>query len=201
MPIALLFSPVICGLIGWFTNYLAVKMLFHPKEPKRVLGLTIQGVFPKRKSALAANLAEAVERELISSQDVGKLLHDPSFTTLVHQELEAHVDKLLDEGLVKAIPMAAMFLNDDIKAKIKTALLAEIEPAVPDMLAKVAQGLESSLDIRAHVQERIESFSMDQLEGLLFALMKKEFRFIEIMGGVLGFAIGCFQAAFLYLAG
>ncbi|MFT5861156.1 MAG: uncharacterized membrane protein YheB (UPF0754 family), partial [Flavobacteriaceae bacterium] len=25
--------PFIAALVGWFTNYLAVKMLFHPKEP------------------------------------------------------------------------------------------------------------------------------------------------------------------------
>lgn len=201
MPVVLLVSPLVCALIGWFTNYLAVKMLFHPRQPKIILGFNIQGVFPKRKSALAANLAEAVERELINAADVGKVLNNPAMAEMVHAELETHVDKLLDHGLVKALPMAAMFLNDDVKAKIKTALLAEIEPVVPEVMSKMAAGLENSLDVRAHVQERIEAFSMEELESLLFAIMQREFRFIELMGGVLGFIVGCAQAAFIYALG
>jgi len=38
--------PVIAAIIGWGTNYLAVRMLFHPRQEKRILGLSFQGVFP-----------------------------------------------------------------------------------------------------------------------------------------------------------
>lgn len=48
----LLLSPVICALIGWFTNFLAVKMLFHPHKPIKIGPFTIQGIFPKRQSWL-----------------------------------------------------------------------------------------------------------------------------------------------------
>jgi uncharacterized membrane protein YheB (UPF0754 family) len=43
------------------------------------------------------------------------------------------------------------------------------------------------------VREKVESFSSDKLEDMLFSIMKKEFRFIEIVGGVLGFFIGLLQ--------
>ncbi len=49
------------------------------------------------------------------------------------------------------------------------------------------------------VQTKVERFSMDKLEQVLFGIMKKEFRFIEIMGAVLGFAIGIFQSLFIFL--
>jgi hypothetical protein len=35
--------PFIAALIGWMTNYIAVKMLFHPKEPKKFIGITFHG--------------------------------------------------------------------------------------------------------------------------------------------------------------
>ena len=38
--------PVIAAAIGWGTNYLAVRMLFHPREERCILGLRVQGVFP-----------------------------------------------------------------------------------------------------------------------------------------------------------
>jgi uncharacterized membrane protein YheB (UPF0754 family) len=45
--------PVIGFVIGYFTNYIAIKMLFHPR--KKIFG--IQGVIPKRRRALASRIA------------------------------------------------------------------------------------------------------------------------------------------------
>ena len=62
--------PVIAAIIGWGTNYLAVRMLFHPRQEKRILGLSFQGVFPKRQKVLAEKLGKLVARELFSMKDV-----------------------------------------------------------------------------------------------------------------------------------
>ena len=59
----------------------------------------------------------------------------------------------------------------------------------------MAQKLEEELDVRQMVREKVEAFSSDKLEQLLFSLMKKEFRFIELVGALLGFLIGCIQVA------
>ena len=66
--------PVIAAVIGWTTNYLAIKMLFHPREPKGFLGFTFHGVFPKKKAQIAEKLGELVANELFSMQDVTKKL-------------------------------------------------------------------------------------------------------------------------------
>ena len=50
------------------------------------------------------------------------------------------------------------------------------------------------------VTKKVEAFSTEKLEALLTSLMKKEFRFIELVGAFLGFLIGCIQVA-LTLAG
>ena len=60
MPPILLLLPIIAALIGWFTNYLAVKMLFHPRLPLKIFGFSIQGVFPKRQKQLADKLGTLV---------------------------------------------------------------------------------------------------------------------------------------------
>ena len=59
--------------------------------------------------------------------------------------------------------------------------------------------LEQNINVQKMVQDRVNSFSSEKLEHLLNELMKKEFRFIEIVGAVLGFLIGCFQLGFPYL--
>ena len=52
-PINFVILPLVGMLIGYFTNWVAVKLLFWPKEP--ILG--VQGVIPKRKHELAISIA------------------------------------------------------------------------------------------------------------------------------------------------
>ena len=62
--------PFIGALTGWVTNWIAVKMLFHPKEPKNFLFFKVQGVFPKRQKVMAEKLGHIVASELFSIDDV-----------------------------------------------------------------------------------------------------------------------------------
>lgn len=192
-----LVSPLVCGLIGWLTNRLAVKMLFRPKKPVRILGFTLQGVFPKRQKALAVNLGAMVEQELISHEDITALIRDPSFQTRFQAVGDAYVDRLINERLPAAIPMASMFLNDQVKGKIRELLSEQLVRFIPRVLDIAAEELEDQLDVGEMVRKKVEEFSIDELEAVLESIMKREFRFIEYLGGVLGAFIGLLQA-FVY---
>lgn len=192
-------SPIICALIGWLTNYLAVKMLFHPRKPVKVLFYTVQGIFPKRQKALAKNLGDMIQGQLISHEDVTKLLHDSEFLDKVKQMADDYVETLLAEKLTAINPMIAMFLNSETAGKIKALLSRELGELIPRVIAETSAQLEEHLNFSELVREKVEAFSMDQLEEILFSIMKKEFRFIELVGGVLGFLVGLFQAALFAL--
>ncbi|MEC9331861.1 MAG: DUF445 family protein, partial [Verrucomicrobiota bacterium] len=114
--------PVIAAIIGWGTNYLAVRMLFHPRQEKRILGLSFQGVFPKRQKVLAEKLGKLVARELFSMQDVKKHLQGDEFISHIKTTIETKVDEFLEEKLAEAIPMATMFLGSGMIDKVKQSL-------------------------------------------------------------------------------
>ena len=54
METRIILMPIIGFIIGYFTNYIAIKMLFHPRN--KILG--IQGVLPKRKQEIARKIGE-----------------------------------------------------------------------------------------------------------------------------------------------
>lgn len=193
-------SPFLCGGIGWGTNWLAVKMLFHPRQPMNILGVTVQGVFPKRQGALAENLARVVEEQLFSHKDVEAYLNNPEVHAKLHVFMESYIDSLIKDVLPKKIPMLAMFLNDNLAPKIKELLIEQFDALIPKLMDSLADELEHNLSVRETVRAKIEAFSMDQLENVLFSLMKKEFKFIEVSGGVLGFTVGLVQAVLLSIA-
>ena len=70
MHYGLILIPLISAFIGWFTNWIAIKMLFHPREPKKILGLTFHGIFPKRQRQFAEKLGKLVSEELLSFGDI-----------------------------------------------------------------------------------------------------------------------------------
>ena len=66
-------GPIIGAIIGYFTNYIAVKMLFRPYYPKRIgkwqLPFT-PGIIPKRQKALAKAIGKAVGENLLTGDDL-----------------------------------------------------------------------------------------------------------------------------------
>ncbi|MFW5487872.1 MAG: DUF445 domain-containing protein [Desulfovibrio sp.] len=194
----LIAAPIICGLIGWITNILAVKMLFHPRKPLSIGPFSLQGVFPKRQMALAKRLGDMVDSQLINIEEITCALKDDGISESLRDKVDAYVETLLREKLAAAIPMAAMFLNDETVAKLKGVLVPEIEKMIPELLESAACELENRFDVGAIVRQKIENFTIDKLEDILFSIMKKEFTFIEYAGGALGFIIGIFQSALFY---
>jgi uncharacterized membrane protein YheB (UPF0754 family) len=55
------------------------------------------------------------------------------------------------------------------------------------------------MDVEAVVREKVAAFSSDKLEEMLLGIMRREFRFIERVGAVLGFVIGLVQLGILWL--
>jgi uncharacterized membrane protein YheB (UPF0754 family) len=185
--------PIIAALIGWITNYLAIKMLFHPHQPKKILGLTFQGVFPKRQAQIAEKLGDLVANELFSMKDVAQKIEDLSTQPEALEEVGKRIEQTIRGKLISAFPMLSMFLSDEMIEKVTSLFKGELE----DFLRVSAQGLavkmEESVDIQALVREKVQAFSSNKIEELLLGFMEQEFRFIEKIGAVLGFLIGCIQ--------
>lgn len=80
MIIKYIAGPVIGAVIGYFTNFIAVKMLFHPKKEIKVFGHKLPftpGAIPKGKSRLAKSVGDAVGNNLITQADIeSRLLSD-----------------------------------------------------------------------------------------------------------------------------
>lgn len=192
--------PFIAALIGWMTNYIAVKMLFHPNEPKNFLGITFHGVFPKRQHALAEKLGQLVADELFSISDVSVKIKEFATSEEAMNEVGKRIEMTIRNKLVQAFPMLAMFLSDEMVEKVTGLFKNELK----DFLSATSQGmgekLEENLNVQEMVKERVNAFSSEKLEELLNQLMKKEFKFIELVGAILGFFIGCIQLGISFFA-
>jgi len=190
----LLFAiPLISGFIGWITNWVAIKMLFHPKVPRRILFITFQGIFPKRQVQFAEKLGKLVSNELVSFADIEQKVTDPANLEKVIPLVEEHIDHFLREKLKEKMPMIAMFLGENTIIQFKEIFVNELKELFPILMKSYMGTLQSQLDLEKIVIAKVSNFSSDKFEELLNQIMAKEFKFIELIGAVLGVIIGIVQ--------
>jgi uncharacterized membrane protein YheB (UPF0754 family) len=92
-------SVVIAAFIGGLTNYLAIKMLFHPRKPLHVLGRKVPftpGLIPKRREEIAGSLGRIVSEYLVTKDGISELLHNEEFRESIRIQLSTSVHRLAD---------------------------------------------------------------------------------------------------------
>lgn len=168
-------------------------MLFHPKEPKRILGISFHGIFPKRQQQFAKKLGVVVANELLHFDEIAARIKDPENLGDLGPFIEKHIDEFLHIKLKEKLPVISMFVSESMLQKIKEGLMEEINVLLPQLIDQFTGKLSATIDIEKMVTEKVANFSSDKLEEILVSIMSKEFRFVEIIGGVLGFLIGLLQ--------
>jgi len=190
--------PFISAFIHWLTIWMALKLLFHPRYPKRIFGFTLHGVFPKRQRQIAESLGRIVGQELLSFGDIEQTITHPDNVRRILPLAEEHIDHFLRVKLKEAMPMISMFIGEKTIGQLKTTFMNELEQLFPIIMKSYASNLRHDLDLERIVVEKIAGFSAVRLESLLNEFLTKEFRFVEIIGAALGFLIGLLQIAFTF---
>ena len=150
-----LILPLIGAAIGWFTNYLAVKMLFRPRNGINLGLFKIQGVFPKRQNVLANKIAALVSDELLSPEELRQSIQSASANIDLKAVLVKEIDNILLNKLPQAIPMAAMFLNNEIADTIKNLIAGELESKLSSVLEGIGSEFANQIDVKDLVQDKI----------------------------------------------
>ena len=94
-------GPLIGAVIGYFTNLIAVKMLFYPKKEIRIFGKKLPftpGAIPKGQPRLAASVGNVVENHLLTKETIeSKLLSEDAKNRVVNTVLDKLSGNIQDE--------------------------------------------------------------------------------------------------------
>lgn len=179
--------------IGWVTNYVAIKMLFRPYKEINLGLFKIQGLLPKRKHEIGESIAEVIQTELVSLQEILKSLDGEK----LKKEMSAVIDRILEEKLQSEItrnfPMLAMFLSSDMLEKIKGIIKNSILENKDNIVEMFSNYLKENVDFKGIIVKNVDAFSLEKLEEVTYTLAAREFKHIEVIGAILGAIIGFVQ--------
>ena len=192
-------TPFVGAFIGWLTNYVAIKMLFRPREPWRFLGLSLQGVMPKRQRDLALKIGEVVEEELLNSQDILNAIDTEEVRAHLAVVIETRIDRFLREKLFRGEFLYEKILAREAVQRVKRALINELVNLFPIEVEATIRELVEKVNIRKIVAMRVEQFEFERLEKVVYRVASTELNWVVYLGGVLGFMIGLLQAFFTWM--
>lgn len=121
---------------GYAGAWLAVRMLFRPRMPVKVLGLTVfpQGMIPRNRARLARAIGKAVGDELVSQDTILEQLTGKDF---LRKRIQAVVDSFTDELLSHDHPSLIEALPGNVRGPVLDA--------VSSLQHKLAKHVDASL--------------------------------------------------------
>lgn len=189
-------SLIISTFIGYLTNVVAVKMLFLPRKPVNLYFFELWGLLPKRRAEVAIALGELVEQQLLSVDDFFDIINTPEMREKIVGQLVELIRNKLNDMLPRIIPVKVMQIISDTMEKV---IRQEAEKIIHEIIESGRAYLTQEIQIKKIVEDKVNGFDLKQLEEMILGISSPEIRFIEIMGGVLGFIIGLGQVAILLL--
>lgn len=179
---------------------MALKMLFHPRNPRGMGPFKLQGVVPARRNVMSSQVALTIQRELINEEDLAQTLEALNLKQMACD----HASKMVAEKLASATldeyrPLRV--IHQGLVRSIQRAVSKEVERAVDSFMAKVLTDFKDQMQLRELIEGKIAAFSDDRIEELIMEVSARELGLIVKLGFVLGFIIGCVQLLLIVVIG
>ena len=143
-------------LHGYAGAWLAVRMLFRPRKPIKLLGLTVfpQGMIPRHREKLAEAIGKAVGEELVSQETVLQELFEKDF---LRRKIQSVVDHYTEEILSQNYPSLSEALPENLRQPVLDAI-ASLQLKVAAHVERVLQSEETVETVSGFVHRRVDEF-------------------------------------------
>jgi len=185
--------PLFGAVNGWLTDWLALKLIFHPKRPVGIGPLRWQGLFLARREEVAADYAALIARELLTPHRIFEaLLHGP-LSDRVFAMTQRHVQRLVDSQAGAARPLVVLAVGGTRYRELKREVADKVMARLPETLAHVEDYAEHALDIRNLVTTKMRELTDEEFEQLIRPAFQADEWILITVGAVLGFGLGELQ--------
>jgi uncharacterized membrane protein YheB (UPF0754 family) len=172
----------VTGLVGFGTNWLAIKMLFYPRKKRPLLG---QGLIPSRKDRIATKLGEQISKEIINSELIVEQIRESGLVTQHRRKLTNSLRNIVhnEEFRSDIIELSQHYINQFLRSpefqhRVKDFVRGidfENVGLVEGGILRVYKALTGDQEISDRLQDVIESmtFRMDRYEDRLAEYLHK----------------------------
>lgn len=142
-------------IVGWATNWLALKMIFNPKKEINILGIKFQGLFIKRQPEVAAEYSKIVSSKILTVERMFSRIMRGKASDKLIDILQTHIKRAIDEqaGLSKNLYqiVAGTKRYDEMKDKAADRFIE----ALPLSIHRTFDYADETLDLETTMREKM----------------------------------------------
>lgn len=188
--------PLAGFFVGYATNWLALKLIFEPAEPRKVGPFVLQGLFHKRQHEVAERFGEMVSGKLLNPENIVQTIQSSTRGDYIAGLVNKHLDALFERYAQH--PMASMMLPESERE----ALRAQVQTRISEELPKPGGFLHTfaarAVDIKGELITRMTQLDPKSFEGVLRPAFQQDEWKLIVAGAGLGLIAGVLQLVYLF---
>lgn len=187
--------PLFGGFVGWFSDWMALKMVFRPVHPTRYLmGLfTWQGLFLKRRAEVASEYGKLIASEIVTPANIIDAVLKGPLSDRLFGMIQKVVQRTVDEQAGLAKPLVVFSVGSSKYQEMKQAISEEIMKVLPATLKHVEKYAGEAMALEETLSSKMKELTPEEFEGLLRPAFEQDEWILITVGAVLGFMVGEMQ--------
>lgn len=184
--------PIIGALVGLVTNWLAIQMIFRPREPRKWL-FGYQGLFAKRQAAIAHDYGRVAAEEILTPANLIRFVTEGEAGVRLVKVVLGVISDRVDQDLPKLAPFLNEEVTPELLSKVKWVVTQQIGVALPEVEDELEARLSERLDIANTVESKLAAMPKQDFERILRGIFEQDEWILIVIGGALGFGVGWLQ--------
>ncbi len=217
--VKIVLSIFIGSLIGYITNWLAIKMLFKPYKRLYLFGFPVPftpGVIPKEREKIAKSISETLEKYILPEEKIKEILERSNYRENLHKRVEMVIEEIIEtlaedikSNIKNSLTIGKLNIKatfvlgivektvnnviDKIKSRLKQKLVSQASNTIEKHIEEEIPVLVSNLNLKDTVEETLLSIDIKNLEFIILGITKNQLKHITMLGGLIGGLIGLIQ--------
>ncbi|MGH9138488.1 MAG: hypothetical protein ACRD0G_15825 [Acidimicrobiales bacterium] len=184
--------PVGAAIVGYLTNYIALKVIFEPVEPTRVAGIRMHGLFLRRQDEVAEAYADIIAFKVVTLKNVADTMIYGPDGDRTKRLIADIVGPVVDDSMGVARPLvqaAAAGRYETIKSELAQRTFAETSTVLLDE----EFGRERAKGLQRLLAKRMKELAYPEFAQMLRSAFQQDEWMLISVGAVLGFGAGVIQ--------
>jgi uncharacterized membrane protein YheB (UPF0754 family) len=180
-------------IVGYLTNWLALKLIFNPVKPKYFMGIKFQGLFIKRQKEVSKGYARIIAENIMTMPKIfDAIFYGPASDRLV-KIIEGHVNDGIDNTAGYSSALIRITSGSESYDRVKSIACRRLVEEMPDHIHLVFDYAKQALDIEHTLNEKMSELAPDDFVGFLRPVFQEDEWKLILVGAVLGLLAGFMQ--------
>jgi len=178
-------------IVGYLTNYLAIKLIFKPTKPINLGFIKIQGLFLKRQKEVAREYSYIITNKILTIEKIYDDIFKNNKTSKIKEIVKNNLSVLIDKTISSSKIAFDIIIPKSKLENMKNIAVFRFLEEIPIALRDTYKYSEEALDLENTIRTKMETLpSEDFISFLRPVFQEDEFKLIivgAILGGIAGF--------------